>query len=194
MKERLFTVGMMAMALVACGALAGCSAAGRADREGDSDSVCQDVADSASRIGKNGYRGPTHEPMPLDKTVSIFGVTASGGEVSIIRTLEANDILKVDTINMEWGEFRGAVVEFAGVKFGLNRGFLFITSRHDRKAVKMLVDRISEFYGEPDIDGDPDDPEYCYYHWNNLPGEEGPSIMIRPLHSEEGGLTMMWDI
>lgn len=190
---KLLKVGMVMVVLGMCGTLAGCSFTGRADGSGDSDSVHVETADSVPGRVNNGYRGPLRNSMPMNKSVTIFGVTASGGEIAIIKTLEANGILKIDTIHMEEGEFRSAVVEFAGVKFGLNKGFIFITSRHDRKAVKMLVSRISKFYGEPEIDGEKDEPEFCYYHWNlNATDPEGPHIRIRPLHSEEGGLTMTW--
>lgn len=75
----------------------------------------------------------------------------------------------------------------------MNKGFIFITSRHDRNAIHQLVSKISEFYGEPEIDDELEDPEYQYYHWNRHNNDsDTPYIRIRPVHSEEGGLTMMW--
>lgn len=77
----------------------------------------------------------------------------------------------------------------------MNKGFIFITSRDDRNAINQLVSKISEFYGEPEIEDELEDPEYRYYHWNLYKnGPDAPYIRIRPVHSEEGGLTMMWDL
>ena len=77
----------------------------------------------------------------------------------------------------------------------MNRGFTFITSRHDKDAINLLVSKVSEFYGEPEIDDAQEDPEYRYYHWNLFKKDpDAPYIRIRPVHSEEGGLTMMWDL
>jgi len=50
------------------------------------------------------------------------------------------------------------------------------------------------YYDEPFIDGD-ERPEWNYYHWNlydTVPDK--PYIRIRPVHSEEGGLMMTWEI
>lgn len=131
-----------------------------------------------------------------DVTVKIFGVSCKKDERSVIMALENAGIIEVDTIELEDGQFRFAIVEFEGVKFGMNRGFNFITSQHDSRTIKALVNGISKFYGEPEIDGDDEEnPEYRYYHWNRI--VENPDdlyIRIRPVHSEEGGLTMWWDL
>lgn len=131
-----------------------------------------------------------------DVTVKIFGVSCKKDDRSVIMALENAGIIEVDTIELEDGQFRFAIVEFEGVKFGMNRGFSFITSQHDSKTVKSLVNGISKFYGEPEIDGDDaEDPEYRYYHWNRIrENPDDPYIRIRPVHSEEGGLTMWWDL
>ena len=93
---------------------------------------------------------------------------------------------------MDNGMFQFAIVEFANIKFGMNKGYIFITSRHDKDAVNLLVSKISEFYGDPEIDDETEDPEYRYYHWNLHNNEpDAPYIRIRPVHSDEGGLTMM---
>lgn len=126
--------------------------------------------------------------------VKIFGVPSQKDELSVIKSLEGAGIITVDTIRTSDNKFQSAIVEFAGVKFGMNQGFIFITSRHDKATITALVKAISQYYGEPDVDGDDEEePEYNYYHWNLYDGNaEAPYIRIRPLHSEEGGLTMTW--
>lgn len=127
-----------------------------------------------------------------EKSATIFGTTIHLNEGTAIRELSKAGILQVDTINEEEGEFENAMIEFAGVKFGLNKGFLFLTSRQDKQSIDSLVNRISRYYGEPSID-DEGEPEWSYYHWNlydTLP--DRPYIRIRPIHSEEGGLMMTW--
>lgn len=127
--------------------------------------------------------------------VCIFRVDAERDECSVVKKLEKAGILKIDTISTDNGKFQSAIVEFANVKFGMNKGFIFITSRHDRNAINQLISKISEFYGEPEIDDELEDPEYRYDHWNLYKnGSDVPYIRIRPVHSEEGGLTMMWDL
>lgn len=122
----------------------------------------------------------------------IFGVPIHVDERLAIKELEKEGLLSCETVSEENGEFAGAVVEFAGVKFGLNKGFIFLTSRQDKQAIDSLVAKISQYYGEPDID-DNGEPEWNYYHWNlcdTIP--DRPYIRIRPIHSEEGGLVMSW--
>lgn len=128
-------------------------------------------------------------------TAIIFATKVHVDERLAIRELAEAGLLKYDTIEERNGQFAGAIVEFASVKFGLNKGFLFLTSRQDKQAIDSLVNRISKYYGEPDIDGDYDEPEWCYYHWNlydTIPNR--PYIRIRPVHSEEGGLAMTWEL
>lgn len=131
-----------------------------------------------------------------DASLKIFGVSCKKDEHSVLMALENAGIIGVDTIEFENEHFRFAVVEFEGVKFGMNRGFNFITSQHDSKTIKALVNGISKFYGEPEIDGDEEEePEYRYYLWNRLAEHpDDPYIRIRPVHSEEGGLTMKWNL
>lgn len=131
-----------------------------------------------------------------DASVKIFGVSCKKDEHSVLMALSNAGIMEVDTIELEDGRFRFAIVEFEGVKFGMNRGFSFITSQHDSKTIKALVEGISKFYGVPEVDGDDEDaPESRYYHWNLFRGNpDDPYIRIRPVHSEEGGLTMLWDL
>ena len=127
-----------------------------------------------------------------EKYATIFGTTIHLNEGTAIRELSKAGILQIDTINEKDGEFENAIIEFAGVKFGMNKGFLFLTSRQDKQAIDSLINRISEYYGEPSID-DNGEPEWSYYHWNlydTIP--DRPYIRIRPVHSDEGGLMMTW--
>lgn len=127
--------------------------------------------------------------------VCIFGVEAKRDEYLVAKKLEKAGIIKIDTISTDNGKFQSAIVEFANIKFGMNKGFIFVTSRHDKEAINLLVSKISEFYGEPEIDDELEEPEYRYYHWNLYNNEpDAPYIRIRPVHSEEGGLTMMWNL
>lgn len=126
--------------------------------------------------------------------VSVFGVETKADEYSVAKRLEKAGIIKIDNLSMENGKFQSAVIEFAGIKFGMNQGFIFITSSQDKETVNILVSKISEFYGKPEIDGNVDDPEYCYYNWNLKKSDSEPSIKIRPLHAEDGGLVMIWSL
>lgn len=127
-------------------------------------------------------------------TVKIFGTTIHLDELKAIEELSDAGIMTYDTINVIDGKFAGAVVEFAGVKFGMNNGFLFLTSRQDMQAIDSLISKISKYYGEPAIDDDGSgEPEWSYYHWNlydTIP--DRPYIRIRPIHSSDGGLAMTW--
>lgn len=138
---------------------------------------------------------PNLESLPdsiSEKIVTIFGTSIHVDQKTAIGELSKAGILHVDTINEKDGEFENAIIEFAGVKFGMNKGFIFFTSRQDKQAIDSLVNRISIYYGEPSID-DEEEPEWSYYHWNlydTIP--DMPYIRIRPVHSEEGGLVMTW--
>lgn len=126
--------------------------------------------------------------------INLFGIETEKEEVGAIRNLAAAGILKIDSISLENNKFKFAIIEFAGVKFGLNSGFSFITSKHDTATINALVQYISKYYGEPEID-DNGDPAYNYYHWNHFgQNRDSPYIRIRPTHSDEGGLTMFWEL
>lgn len=126
----------------------------------------------------------------IDSTVSIFDTSIHLDEKIAIRELSAAGILKGDTHNDTDEQFVSTVIEFAGVKFGLNRGFVFITSKQDKHTIDSLASKISSYYGKPDID-DNGNPEYNYYHWNLYKASpDKPYKRIRPLHSDAGGLVM----
>ncbi len=128
-----------------------------------------------------------------NSTVTIFGTTIHKNETTAIRELVAAGILQCDTIIKSDGQFYGAIIEFASVRFNLNKNYIFITSRQDQDAIDSLITKISYYYGMPEIDGE--DESSSYYDWNlynSLPGK--PHIRLRNLHSEDGGLVMTWDI
>lgn len=128
-------------------------------------------------------------------SINIFGIETQRDEYSVSKNLEKAEVIKIDTISLKNGKFQSAIVEFAGIKFGMNNGFIFITSQQDKKAISSLINEISKYYGEPDIDGDITEPEWCSYHWNLYDNSSGSTyIRIRPLRSEEGGLTMTWQL
>lgn len=164
---------------------------------GNSDSQTDSMADTSVSQTQNHqsgghYMGSSYDRVKQEvRDITIFGVKTTSQELEAAKDLAKAGILNIDTIHEEDGKFTGTVVEFAGVKFGMNRGFIFITSRHDKAAVKSLVKTISKYYGEPEIEGDESEPEYCYYIWDS---PNAPYIRIHPLHSEEGGLTMQWGI
>lgn len=107
---------------------------------------------------------------------------------------QGNNTLAVDTIRYKNERMRSAIVEFAGVKFGLNvnynKGcfmFAFISSVSIDQSFEPLKNTIMSYYGDAE-DGD-DDVFSC--SWNTFSGD-GPWIRIRPLHSDDGGTMMMW--
>ncbi|MDE7093148.1 MAG: hypothetical protein K2O43_06990, partial [Muribaculaceae bacterium] len=77
-------------------------------------------------------------------------------------------------------------VSFNDVKFGINPsncGISFISSRQDEAAYESLKKLISKYYG------DAEDEEWHNASWI----KDEVYIHIRPLHSEYGGLVMIWD-
>lgn len=107
---------------------------------------------------------------------------------------QGNNIHAVDTIRYKNERMRSAIVEFAGVKFGLNvnydKGcfmFAFISSVPIDRSFESLKNTIMSYYGDTE-DGDAD---VFSCSWNTFSGD-GPWIRIRPLHSDDGGTMMMW--
>ena len=135
------------------------------------------------------------ESSDSNNKYNIFGISSSNNDAEILLTLEEQGILKIDSLNIgEDKKLKFAIVEFASIKFGVNPGLIFMTSRFDKEAIDSLVSKISSFYGEPVVTSDFDDeePPYKYYKWTAFDPDK-PYIFIRPIHSEEGGLTMMWN-
>lgn len=169
----------MVAAILAGGLLVGCVGNSRDGRNGS-----ETREDSVNLMG--------NAEATSREQVVLFDVPIHRDEISAIKELSQASVLKCYTINESNGEFRSAVVEFAGVKFGLNKGFRFITSRYDKQAIDSIVAKISSYYGAPDIDGS-DGAEY--YHWDRLDTvPEIPRITVRPLHSDEGGTVMFWNL
>ena len=77
-------------------------------------------------------------------------------------------------------------MSFEDIKFGINNpsnlGISFVSSRQDDAAYESLKELISKYYG------DAEDEEWHNTSWN----KNEVYIRIRPLHSEDGGLVMMW--
>lgn len=82
---------------------------------------------------------------------------------------------------------------FNGVGFGINphykpqysfESFGFSSSQGDENSYDLVKDEISKYYGEGEETG----WHYCYWRYNNI------SIQTRPLHTEDGGLVMFWEL
>ncbi|MBD5199120.1 MAG: hypothetical protein HDS83_01835 [Bacteroidales bacterium] len=126
------------------------------------------------------------ENMIVD-SVSIFRIKSPKNPLHILEILDESGILRIDreTLKISNDTLIGGIVSFNDVKFGINpsnRGISFISSRHDDKAYESIKGLISKYYG------DTDDEEWHYSFWNN--GDV--HIRIRPLHSDDGGLVMIW--
>ena len=130
------------------------------------------------------------EAVINDSTVCIFDIPIHLDEEIAIMELSAAGILTYDIRKFEDSNI--TVIEFTGVEFALNKGFVFMSAKHDKQTIDSLVSKISSYYGEPFID-DEGDPEYNYYHWNLYEVfSDKPYMRIRLLHSDEGGLVMTW--
>ena len=130
-----------------------------------------------------------------NKVIEIFGVVTKADELSVLKNLSEAGVLKIDSLVVEEGQFKFAIVDFAGVKFGFNPGFYLLTSRKDRRAVKNIIRKIRKYYGQEEED------EPGVYIWNRLPPPESipkPMIRFRPLRKwhidSEEGLVMFWYI
>ena len=130
-----------------------------------------------------------------NEVIEIFGVVTKADELSVLKNLSEAGVLKIDSLVVEEGKFKFAIVEFAGVKFGFNPGFNLLTSRKDRRAVKNIIRKIRKYYGQEEED----DPGV--YIWNRLPPPASipkPMIRLRPLRKwridGEEGLVMFWYI
>ena len=114
-----------------CIGIGGCSGNGT-NADSTADSTVQPDTDSAATQGK-----PKLVPEKEVRDVTLFGIRTKPREGDAVRDLAAAGILKIENIREENGVFKGAVVEFGGVKFGMNRGFIFITSRHDKRRSRV---------------------------------------------------------
>lgn len=144
---------------------------------------------------------PRQEEVVKDTDIcyvkDFFGVPLRGKSMStILKEMEG----KVDVLSII-GEIndtaRFYVVEFCGVPCGMNFGWdekgdmyyitslNFITSQQTKECVKAFVDGISAYYGEAECEDEGEDILYAYYFWNG--------VRLRPVHSEEGGLVLLFD-
>lgn len=130
-----------------------------------------------------------------NEVIEIFGVVTKADELSVLKNLSEAGVLKIDSLVVEEGQFKFAIVDFAGVKFGFNPGFILMTSRNDQRAVKNIIRKIRKYYGQEEED----DPGV--YIWNRLPPPASipkPMIRLRPLRKwridGEEGLVMFWYI
>ncbi|MDE5971028.1 MAG: hypothetical protein K2G74_09415 [Muribaculaceae bacterium] len=126
------------------------------------------------------------ENMIVD-SVSIFGIKSPKQPLHILEILDESGILRIDreTLKISNDTLIGGIVSFNDVKFGINpfnRGISFVSSRQDEAAYESLKELISKYYG------DAEDEEWHNASWN----KNEVYIRIRPLHSEDGGLVMMW--
>ena len=144
---------------------------------------------------------PKQEEVTKDTAIfeikDFFGVTLKGESMSAILK-EMED--KVDVLSIK-GEINDTakyyVVEFCGVPCGMNMGWErqddmcyitslnFFTSQQTKECVKTFVDGISVYYGEAECEDEGGDVVYAYFFWNG--------VRLRPVHSEEGGLTVLFD-
>lgn len=169
-----------------------CSSCGGNSNEG-SDSVARDTAPQTS---------PQTEVTMPDSVkhvdVKLFDIGTDGKtHMEILKELEAKGILKIESIEPGGDNIKHAIVEFAGVKFGMSSNaefvdFNFISSSAGRKEINSLVKKISKYYGQPFVEGDEEDPRYQYYTWPSFVKPGYPLIKIRPIHSDDGGIYMSW--
>lgn len=145
----------------------------------------------SSVSGATGYK--CHDSAnPSEAECNLFGVKVYGDEASIIRQLAKAGVLTTDTVFVNDGAYKIPVIKFGGIEFADNGHYFFVSSCKNILKIKSLVEEISKYYGNPDIDED-FEPQYAYYHWNRSRQiSEDPYIRVRPIHSEEGGLLMTW--
>ncbi len=160
----------------------------------NSDEKVSDKKMSMSKTTSNqvGEMKNAEAELSRDEEIELFGVMTKRDDLSIMYNLSKAGVLKVDSISENDGKLKFAIVEFAGVKFGVNPGLTFVTSRNDMTAVNSIVDEIDKYYksGHSE-DGDSDDPLNIYYSWGGILEPEKPWIRLRSVHSSDGGLTMI---
>lgn len=125
-------------------------------------------------------------------SITIFGVKSERNPLEIINNIIAADLLTIepDGISIENDSLKSAVVFLKGIGFGVMpsysgdklTGFHFISSRTDDRAYEDAKDVISSYYGETE------DEEWHNSTWM----KDEIYIKLRPLHTEEGGLVMIW--
>lgn len=130
-------------------------------------------------------------PPKNDSTIrDVFGVPVKSEPADyagVLDELDAAGVLHVETIHTDsTSRFIGAVIEFASIKFGLNKGYIFITSRHSPKDYRKLKRAVEKHYGKGEYDD-----ETRQYLWNTQT-DSAMSIRIRQLHGNDDGIVMFW--
>ena len=125
-------------------------------------------------------------------SITIFGVKSERDPLEIINNLIDVELLTIDPdgLSIKNDSLKAAVVFFKGVGFGVTpqyrggrlTGFNFISSRKDDNAYEQAKNVISSYYGETEDD-----------EWHNCTWMKNEIyIKLRPLHTEEGGMVMIW--
>ena len=138
-------------------------------------------------------------------TIEFFGQELVADDYeSIIKKMEATG--KVTNVELKERNNNGErysyyVMKFCGVPCALNMGtvtykgkeyaerFIFMTSRQTVSTYMAFVKGISEYYGKPDEDEMPYDPNDTYrtYIWGLS------EIKVRNVRSDDGGVTVIWN-
>lgn len=139
---------------------------------------------------------PTENSMAEEEVrcTNFFGIPLQGKDVaSIVKMMEENvDVFSLDG-NLD--EERGyCKVLFCGVPCGMNiqwkekDGMVyvfslnFMTSQKSKEAIAALANGLSSYYGE--CYQDEQDKIDDYYRWEE--------VLLRPVHSDEGGMTVIF--
>lgn len=128
------------------------------------------------------------------QVTNFFGIPLLGKDVaSIVKMMEE----KVDVFSLDGNldEERGyCKVLFCGVPCGMNiqwkekdgmvyvYSLNFMTSQKSKEAVAALAKGLSSYYGE--CHQDEQDKIDDYYRWEE--------VLLRPVHSDEGGMTVIF--
>lgn len=127
-----------------------------------------------------------------DSTIrNVFGVSVISEPTNyagVLTELDAAGVLHIDSMKNDSTGFKGAVIEFAGIKFGVNKGYIFITSRHSDKDYRQLRRAIEKHYGKGDYDDETH--QYLWFPYT----DSVMSIRVRPLHGDDGGIVMFWSL
>lgn len=133
------------------------------------------------------------EILNIQDSILIFGIKSLKDPVSILKVLSDNGIIKTENLKIENDTLKGGVMYFMGTGFGINphynpqygfESFGFISSQNDDNSYNLVKDGISKYYGESE------ETEWHYCYWSDTT----INIRTRPLHTEDGGLVMFWEL
>lgn len=128
------------------------------------------------------------------RSVDFYGIPLYGKDVSsVVKMMEEKvDVLTLDGELNEEKDY--CKVLFCGVPCGMNMecdkrndevyitSLNFFTSQTSDEAIEALVKGISSYYGE--CQQDEQDKIDDYFRWDG--------VLMRPVHSEEGGMTVIF--